>query len=78
MCFLVLSISQLFHSFNIHSRKSVFRSNLFGNPYLLLSFIICLGLQLSVVIVPFLSNLFASAALGWTEWLVDSFFQVQW
>jgi len=70
MCFLVLSIAQLFHSFNVHSRKSVFRSNLFGNPYLILSFFICLGLQLSVVLVPFLSNLFGSAALGLREWLV--------
>jgi Ca2+-transporting ATPase len=70
MCFLVLSISQLFHSFNIHSRKSIFRSNLFGNPYLIISFVLCLGLQLSVVLVPFLSSLFGSAALGLTEWLV--------
>ncbi len=70
MCFLVLSVSQLFHSFNLHSRKSLFRSGLFRNPYLVLSFIICLGLQVSVVLVPFLSRLFGTAAIGGREWAI--------
>lgn len=70
MCFLVLSISQLFHSFNLHSRKSLFRSSICKNPFLVISFIICLCLQLSVVLVPFLSKLFGSAYLNGKEWLI--------
>lgn len=70
MCFLVLSISQLFHSFNLHSRKSLFRSNIFSNPFLVISFVICLGLQLSVVLVPFLSRLFDSAYLDANQWII--------
>lgn len=70
MCFLVLSISQLFHSFNMHSRKSLFKESVFKNPYLVLSFVICLSLQLSVILVPFLANLFGSVALGGREWAI--------
>lgn len=76
MCFLVLSISQLFHSFNIHSRRSIFRSNLFKNPYLILSFFICLALQLSVIVVPFFANLFGTMPLNTNEWLIVSFFSI--
>ncbi|HAN20757.1 MAG TPA: ATPase [Clostridiales bacterium] len=70
MCFLVLSISQLFHSLNIHSRKSLFKASIFKNPYLVLSFIICLSLQLAVILVPVLANLFGSVSLNGREWII--------
>ena len=70
MCFMVLSISQLFHSFNLHSRRSLFRYSILKNPYLVLSFFICLSLQLTVVLQPWLSGLFGTVALQGREWAV--------
>ncbi|PKM63077.1 MAG: ATPase [Firmicutes bacterium HGW-Firmicutes-21] len=70
MCFLVLSISQLFHSFNLHSRRSLFKSSILSNPFLVLSFFVCLSLQLAVVLIPLLSGLFGTVMMNGREWAI--------
>ncbi len=50
-CFIVLGMSELMHSFNFKSKKSLFK-RLPHNPYLNLSFLICSVLQLGVVLIP--------------------------
>ncbi|VEU82497.1 cation-translocating P-type ATPase [Acholeplasma hippikon] len=51
LTFMVLSISQLFHSFNVRSEKySIFQ--LKPNKYLIMAFFGCLALQLVTVFVP--------------------------
>lgn len=70
MAFSVLSLSQLVHAFNVRSSLSVFKIGLFSNPKLILSFIICLALQLSVVSVSFLSAIFKTAALNQLQWII--------
>ncbi len=68
MCFLVLGISQLFHSFNLRSEQSVFSKNKQRNPFVWLSFFFCLALQASVVLIPAAATLFGVSALGVAEW----------
>ena len=58
MAFAVLSLSQLFHSFNMR------KGSIFSNLYLLGSFIICTVLQLSVMIVPKMMEIFKTVALS--------------
>ena len=58
MAFATLSISQLVHAFNLKTEKSIFSINLFNNPYLIGSLIIGIFLQVAVIMVPTLSNIF--------------------
>ncbi|MFA5543867.1 MAG: cation-translocating P-type ATPase C-terminal domain-containing protein, partial [Bacilli bacterium] len=67
MAFMTLSSVQLFHAFNIKSEKSVFHKSTFNNKYLILSFIVGLGLQLTILYVPFFASIFKLESLSISE-----------
>lgn len=71
MCFLVLAVSQLFHSFNMRSEKSVFAHDTKKNPFVWVSFFFCLALQTSVILIPAAAKLFGVASLTRGEWAVS-------
>jgi Ca2+-transporting ATPase len=65
MLFTVLTLSQMGNALAIRSeRDSLFRLGLLSNKPLLVSVILTLGLQLAVIYVPFLQDLFATTALS--------------
>ncbi len=64
MSFAVLSLSQLFHSFNMRS------GSIFSNLYLLGAFIVCASLQLSVIVVPQLRGIFKTVPLDSMCWWI--------
>lgn len=69
MAFVVLSISQLFHSLNMrHPDKSIFQLRLFTNKYLIYSLILGILLQSIVVIVPALASVFKVYPLTLRDW----------
>ncbi|MBH1940678.1 calcium-translocating P-type ATPase, PMCA-type [Mobilitalea sibirica] len=68
MAFAVLGLSQLFHSFNMRSRRSLSEIGLFSNPKLVISFLICSFLQVTVISVPFLSRVFQVVPLNLRQW----------
>lgn len=71
MAFVVLSVSQLFHAFNLRSRdKSIFKIGVFSNKYLAGSFIIGLFLQAVVIMVPSIAVVFKVFKLSGADWLV--------
>ena len=70
MAFAVLSISQLVHAFNMRSDKSVIKAGLFKNPYLVLSLVLGLVLEVSVITVPPLSSIFGVVSLSVIEWII--------
>ena len=70
MAFATLSISQLIHAFNMKTEKSIFTINLFNNPYLISSLIIGTILQVSVIMIPFLAEIFKVVPLDITQWLI--------
>ena len=72
MSFAVLSLSQLVHSFNIKSEKSLFKINIFSNMKLIYSFILGTILQVAVISVPSLSVIFKTANLNLAQWLIVS------
>ncbi len=72
MSFAVLSLSQLVHSFNIKSEKSLFKINIFSNMKLIYSFILGTILQVAVISVPSLSVIFKTANLNLSQWLIVS------
>ncbi len=71
MCFLVLGTSQLFHSFNLRSEKSVFSHKVKKNPFVWISFVFCLALQSSVILIPAAATLFGLTALTAGEWAIS-------
>ena len=58
MAFITLVLTQLIHAFNIKSEKSIFNKQIFNNKYLWLAFVVGIGLQLCVIYIPFLANIF--------------------
>ena len=73
MTFLVLSLSQLFHAFNIRSHHSLFRIGWFSNKKMALSFVLCTTLQLLVVTEPHLQRVFRVFPLTGGQWLLVLF-----
>ena len=70
MAFAVLSLSQVVHTFNMRSDRSVFRAGLFANPKLVLAAVACVALQVAVIAVPPLAAVFKTAVLTGRQWLV--------
>ena len=70
MAFAVLSLSQLIHAFNMRSEHSLFRISPLGNPMLLLAFFIGCLMQIGVIMVLPLAEIFKVCPLNGKEWLV--------
>ena len=70
MAFAVLSLSQLIHAFNMRSEHSLFRISPLGNPMLLLAFFIGCLMQIGVIMVLPLAEIFKVCPLNGTEWLI--------
>jgi Ca2+-transporting ATPase len=71
MAFTTLVFSQLFHVFDCKSeRRGIFEVGLFSNPFLVIAVLISATMQLSVIYLPLLQNIFKTTALyGW-QWVV--------
>ena len=69
MAFLVLSLSQVVHSFNMRSEKSLFKINPFGNKKLNLAGVFSLAMVLLVSFTP-LNKAFELTFLPWYAYLI--------
>lgn len=69
MGFAVLSLSQVVHTFNVRSERSVFDPKLSANTVLFPAALICTALQAVVIVIRPLGKIFKTAALTGTEWL---------
>ena len=69
MAFVSLGLLELIHVFNIRSEKSIFRTNLFSNKYLIGAFFLGAILQISVVVIPSLSVIFEVQSLSLQQWI---------
>lgn len=72
MAFAVLSLSQLVHAFNMRSEHSLRHLSVRDNPYLEWAFIIGCILQVGVIMVPPLAEMFQVCPLSGTEWLITA------
>ena len=68
MCFAVLSLSQLVHSFNMRSSRSLTEIGFFGNKRLFFSVLLCIIMQCSVIMVPALQGIFHTVPLTAMQW----------
>lgn len=69
MAFVSLGLLELVHSFNIKSDESIFKVGLFENKYLVGAFLLGIVLQVIVVIIPPVANIFKLVPLTGTQWL---------
>lgn len=68
MAFCVLSVSQLFHAFNMRSEKSVLNGRFLENKLLVMSLILGIIMQIAVVSVPFFAEVFKVCPLSVAAW----------
>lgn len=69
--FIVLSCSQLFHSFNCrNTTRSLFEIGILTNKKLILATLVSFAAQMMVVYVPFLQRVFKTEPLGVFDWLL--------
>lgn len=70
MAFISLGMLELIHSFNVKSEESIFKVGLFENKYLLGAFVLGTVLQLGIIFVPSLAEVFKLTQLNTTQWLI--------
>ena len=69
MAFVSLGMLELVHVFNIRSNKSIFKTNIFSNKYLIGAFLLGTILQVAVVVIPSLAEIFEVTNLTAKQWL---------
>lgn len=69
MAFVCLGLLELVHSFNIKSEETIFKVGLFENKYLLGAFILGALLQIVVVVIPSVAEVFKLVPLTQVQWM---------
>ena len=70
MAFISLGILELVHSFNVKSEKSIFKTGVFENKFLIGSFILGSFVQVIVVLIPQLAEIFKLVPLTGLQWCI--------
>ena len=70
MAFVAIGILELIHSFNIKSEQSIFKTGFLENKFLIGSFILGIFVQIIVVIIPALADIFKLVPLNQTQWII--------
>ena len=76
MAFLSLGILELVHSFNIKGEESIFKTGLLENKYLVGAFILGTLLQVVVVIISPLAQIFDVVPLNTIQWLITTIISI--
>lgn len=70
MAFAVLSLSQVAHTFNMRSERSIARTGLLSRSKLLPAAAVCIVLQVAVINIPVLAGVFRTVPLSGMQWLI--------
>lgn len=70
MAFLSMGLLELVHSFNIKSEQSIFKIGILENKFLIGSFILGTIIQISVVLIPTLAEIFKLVHLSQMQWII--------
>ena len=69
MAFVTLSMIELVHSINVRTEGSIFKVGIFKNRYLIGAFIIGAVLQIAVISIPGIAEVFSAVPLTASQWL---------
>ena len=71
MVFTTLVITQLLHAYNFRFEdKGIFRKHIWGNKYLNLAVVVSILLQIGIIYVPWLRDVFKTAYLKLDHWVI--------
>lgn len=73
MTFCTLSMAQLFHALAVESEHSIFSKYISTNRFMPIAFCICMLMQVSVIAVEPLRNIFKTCAMTGVQWTVVLF-----
>ncbi len=76
MAFISLSMLELVHSFNVRSEESLFKVGLFKNKYLIGAFLIGTILQVGVVVIPKIADIFDVVLLNNKQWIYTAIISI--
>ena len=76
MAFISLSMLELVHSFNVRSEESLFKAGLFKNKYLIGAFLIGTILQVGVVVIPKIADIFDVVLLNNIQWIYKAIISI--
>lgn len=76
MAFISLSMLELVHSFNVRSEESLFKAGLLKNKYLIGAFLIGTILQVGVVIIPKIADIFDVVPLNNKQWIYTAIISI--
>ena len=76
MAFLSLGILELVHSFNIKGEESILKTGLFENRYLVGAFVLGTLLQVVVVVISPLAQIFDVVPLNSVQWLMTAIISI--
>ena len=69
MAFIVLTFSQLFYSLSMRNgKKTIIEVGIFGNKFLLLSLVVGMLLQIMIISIPVIANIFKVTQLNLLDW----------
>ncbi|MBO7215240.1 MAG: calcium-translocating P-type ATPase, PMCA-type [Clostridia bacterium] len=71
MAFVTLAFTQLFHSYNVKSERSVVSKSTLDNKFLNLAFVLGVVMQLSVVYIPGINTIFQTQSLNGYQLLIS-------
>ena len=76
MSFISLSLLELVHSLNIRSEYSLFEVGFFKNKYIIFAFLLGAILQLAVVTIPPIANIFEVVMLTKGQWIITAIISI--
>ena len=76
MAFVSLGMLELVHSFNIKTEESIFKTGILENKYLAGAFILGLIMQVGVVIIPPVAEIFKLVPLNKTQWMYTALISI--
>ena len=76
MAFVTLGVSELIHSFNIKSEQSIFKAGILENKFLIGSFVLGTFMQVIVVVVPPIAEIFKLVTLSSQQWIYTAIISI--
>ena len=70
MAFMAIGLLELIHSFNAKSEKSLFKTGIFDNKYLVGSLILGIFVQTVVILIPQIAEIFELTSLNSIQWII--------
>ena len=70
MAFMAIGLLELIHSFNVKSEKSLFKTGIFDNKYLVGSLILGIFVQTVVILIPQIAEIFELTSLNSIQWII--------